>query len=86
MKTLLLLAETDLLTGLGKVVGLIQAVSVVIMVASLVVAGVSVASGRLEYTKYAILGCMICVFAYAIVSLLFRMIGIDVPVEPQSVL
>lgn len=84
MKTLVVLAETDLATGLGKVVGLIQSVSMVILVASLVVAGVSVTSGRIEYVKYGIIGGALAALAWVLVKALFSMVGTDIPIEPQS--
>lgn len=80
----LLAVTTDLTTALGKIVGLLQAFAMVITLGAFIIAGVSVISGRMEFVKYAIIGGAISGLAWTIITALFKLGGVDVPVEPQS--
>ena len=85
MKTFLFLAETDLGTGLGKVLGVIQGLAMVIMVASLVIAGVSVTTGRMDSVKHGVIGAALAALAWVLVKTLFSSVGGTViDVTPQS--
>ncbi len=85
MKTSLFLAQTDLSTGLGKVLGIIQAVSIVILVASLVIAGVNVTTGRIESVKHGLIGAALAALSWVLVKTLFSLVGgatIDITPQP----
>ena len=85
MNTLHILAETDLATGLGKIVGILQAFSMVIMVGAMLIAGVSVVNGRIESVKYALIGGAIAALAWILVKTLFGSIAeSDIIIIPQS--
>ena len=76
MKTIILLvAATDLMTSLGKIVWLLQA---------FLIAGVSVISGRMEFVKYAIIGGAISGLAWTLITALFGFGGTDISISPQS--
>lgn len=85
MKTFLFLAETDLVTGLGKILGIFQGLAMVIMVASLVIAGVSVTTGRMDAVKHGVIGAALAALAWVLVKTLFSSVGGTViDVTPQS--
>lgn len=85
MKLLPILAQTDLSTGLGKVLGIIQAISIVVLVASLVFSGVNITTGRTEAVWHGILGAAISALAFVLVRTLFSSIGGSViDISPQS--
>ena len=79
-----LAAATDVTEALGKVVWLLQAISMVIMMASLVIAGVSVTSGRIEYVKYGVVGAALSGLAWVLVKALFSLSGDSISIDPQS--
>lgn len=79
------LAQTDLATGLGKILGIFQGLAMVIMVASLVIAGVSVTTGRMEAVKHGVIGAALAALAWVLVKTLFGSVGGTViDVTPQS--
>jgi hypothetical protein len=85
MNTLYILAQTDLATGLGKIVGILQAFSMVIMVGAMLIAGVSVVSGRLEFVKFSLIGGAMAALSWVLVKLLFSSVGGSViNITPQS--
>ncbi len=85
MNTLHIIAETDLATGLGKIVGILQAFSMVIMVGAMLIAGVSVVSGRLEFVKFSLIGGAMAALAWILVKTLFGSVaGMDIDISPQS--
>ena len=85
MNTFLILAETDLATGLGKIVGILQAFSMVIMVGAMLIAGVSVVSGRLEFVKFSLIGGAMAALAWVLVKTLFSSVaGTVIDITPQS--
>jgi hypothetical protein len=85
MNTFLILAQTDLATGLGKIVGILQAFSMVIMVGAMLIAGVSVVSGRLEFVKFSLIGGAMAALAWVLVKTLFSSVaGTVIEITPQS--
>ncbi|MEM7564025.1 MAG: hypothetical protein AAF353_13385 [Pseudomonadota bacterium] len=71
----LMLAQTELLTGLSKIAGIIQAVAMIMFFASLVLAGAMIAIGRTEYLLNTLLGATIGGTAWLLVKTLFGMNG-----------
>ena len=85
MNTLHILAETDLATGLGKIVGILQAFSMVVMVGAMLIAGVSVVSGRLEFVKFSLIGGSLSALSWVLIKLLFSSVaGSVIDITPQS--
>ena len=69
----------DLVTGLGKVAGVINAISVLLFFGALVMSGLMFASGRTEYLKYGLIGAGIGGLAWVIVQTMFQAAS---PIDP----
>ena len=82
--SLLFLAQaTDLNAALGKIVGLVSAISMVITFIAIVLAGVMVTIGRTEYVKHALVGAMISGMAWIIVNAMFDAAGVSTGIPNQ---
>ena len=74
-----LLAAADLAAGLGVVAGIMNAISMILFFAALILSGVMFASGRTEYIKFGLVGAGIGGLSWLIVSTMFTAAS---PVDP----
>lgn len=84
MQTPHILAQADFSTALGKILGIIQGISIVVLVASLVIAGVNVTTGRIESVKHGVIGAALAALSWILVKTLFSLVGgAVIEVTPQ---
>ena len=70
-----LLAQAELATSLGKIVGTIQLISMVLTLSALVLAGVMFSLGRTESIVHALIGAAVCGTAWILTKTLFGASG-----------
>tara|TARA_R110002049_G_scaffold264075_3_gene440192 strand:+ start:1855 stop:2130 length:276 start_codon:yes stop_codon:yes gene_type:complete len=74
-----LAASGDLALNLGKIVGIINAISTVLFFAALVMSSLMFATGRTEFIKYGLVGAGIGGLSWVIIQTLFQAVS---PINP----
>jgi len=75
MSIQIILAQTDLSTGLGKIAGILNAISMVLFFGALILSSLMYATGRTEHLKSGIIGAGIGGLAWIITKTLFQAAG-----------
>ena len=73
----LILAQSELTDGLGKVAGIINSISMILFFAALVMSGVMFASGRTEHLKYGLVGTGVGALSWILTKAFFQASGSD---------
>lgn len=75
MQLLLLLAEVDFATGLGKIVGFLNAISMVLFFGGLIVSAILYGTGRTDHLATGIISAGIGGLSWVIVKAIFQAVG-----------
>ena len=69
---------------LGKVVGIMQVISMALAFIGMIVAAFMIMTGRNEYVAHILIGCIICAMAWILITAFFGAAGVTTNIDPTT--